>query len=139
VASNGHPRLAWERNTRTLNQHLCNGCKLRAIKIANTGFGVPLIAFGVVTEGASRAADLRSIALWIEKQPSWSYLPFVILTGRGGGPERNPSAARLPEILGNVSFVERPFHATTFISIARSALRGPRRQCEARQRIIDLD
>lgn len=97
------------------------------------------IAFAVVTEEAFRSADLRAISTWIEAQPSWSDLPFIILTNRGGGPERNPAAARLSEILGNVSFVERPFHATTFISVARSAMRGRRRQFDARTRIEDLD
>jgi PAS domain S-box-containing protein len=97
------------------------------------------IAFGVVTEEALRSADLKALAAWIEAQPSWSDLPFIILTNRGGGPERNPAASRLSEVLGNVSFIERPFHATTFISVARSALRGRRRQFEARLRIEALD
>ncbi|WP_309142293.1 ATP-binding protein [Ensifer sp. ENS06] len=97
------------------------------------------IAFAVVTEEALRSADLRLLSAWIKSQPSWSDLPFIILTHRGGGPERNPSASRLLEVLGNVSFVERPFHATTFISVARSALRGRRRQYEARLRIEALD
>lgn len=96
-------------------------------------------AFAVVTEEALRSADLRSLSTWIRTQPSWSDLPFIILTHRGGGPERNPSAARLSEVLGNVSFIERPFHATTFISVARSAMRGRRRQYEARLRIEALD
>ncbi|WP_244496910.1 MULTISPECIES: hybrid sensor histidine kinase/response regulator [unclassified Ensifer] len=97
------------------------------------------IAFAVVTEEALSSADLRPLSAWIKSQPSWSDLPFIILTHRGGGPERNPSASRLLEVLGNVSFVERPFHATTFISVARSALRGRRRQYEARLRIEALD
>lgn len=97
------------------------------------------IAFAVVTEEAFRSADLRGFSTWIEAQPSWSDLPFVILTNRGGGPERNPAAARLSEVLGNVSFIERPFHPTTFISVARSAMRGRRRQFDARARIEALD
>lgn len=97
------------------------------------------VAFGVVTEEALRSSDLRQLSAWIAAQPSWSDLPFIILTHRGGGPERNPAAARLSEALGNVSFVERPFHVTTFVSVARSALRGRRRQYEARVRIEALD
>jgi PAS domain S-box-containing protein len=97
------------------------------------------IAFAIITEEALHSADLRQISSWIEEQPSWSDLPFIILTHRGGGPERNPAAARVLETLGNVSFIERPFHATTFVSVARSALRGRRRQYEARLRIEALD
>ena len=48
---------------------------------------------------------------------------------------RNPQAARLQEILGNVSFLERPFHPTTLISLSRTALRSRRRQYEARGNI----
>lgn len=96
-------------------------------------------AFAVITEEALRSADLRPLASWIASQPTWSDLPFIILTARGGGPERNPAAARLSEVLGNVSFIERPFHATTFISVARSALRGRRRQYEASARMEALD
>ncbi|MBB4351540.1 PAS domain S-box-containing protein [Rhizobium cellulosilyticum] len=97
------------------------------------------MSFAVVTEKAVRSSDLRALSAWIEGQPSWSDLPFIILTNRGGGPERNPAASRLSEVLGNVSFIERPFHATTFVSVARSALRGRRRQFEARLRIEALD
>lgn len=82
--------------------------------------------------------DLRALSEWLLNQPAWSDLPFLILTRRGGGPERNPSAARLSEVLGNVTFLERPFHATTFISVARSALKGRRRQFEARTRLEEI-
>lgn len=97
------------------------------------------VAFGVITEEAIRSADLKPLSGWISGQPSWSDLPFIVLTQRGGGPERNPAAARLSEVLGNVSFIERPFHATTFISVARTAMRGRRRQFEARMRMQALD
>ena len=42
------------------------------------------------------------------------------------------------EVLGNVSFLERPFHPTTLISVVRTALRGRRRQYEARARLEAL-
>ncbi|MFN4283686.1 MAG: ATP-binding protein [Alphaproteobacteria bacterium] len=94
--------------------------------------------FVVLTEEATRAADLRFLASWIAGQPAWSDLPFILLTTHGGGVERNPTAARLSETLGNVSFLERPFHPTTFASLARSALKGRRRQYEARALLEDL-
>ncbi|MGO4118389.1 PAS domain-containing hybrid sensor histidine kinase/response regulator [Rhizobium ruizarguesonis] len=96
------------------------------------------IALGVLTEEAVRSSDLKSIAAWVSTQPSWSDLPFIVLTTRGGGPERNPAAARLSEVLGNVTFLERPFHATSFISVARAALKGRLRQYEAQARLEAL-
>lgn len=92
----------------------------------------------LVTEEALRSADLRAIAFWVEHQPPWSDLAFIVLTQRGGGPERNPGAARLSDVLGNVTFLERPFHPTTLISMVRSASMGRRRQYDARARIVEL-
>ncbi len=95
-------------------------------------------SFAIVAEEAVRTADLRAIAAWVEAQPSWSDLPFIILTHRGGGPGRNPVTDRLTEALGNVTLLERPFHPRTFISVARSAFKGRRRQYEARALIEEL-
>jgi hypothetical protein len=57
---------------------------------------------------------------------------IFVLTQRGGGVERNPAAARLSEVLGNASFLERPFHPTTFVSLVKSAVRARQRQFDAR-------
>lgn len=92
----------------------------------------------VITEEALQTADLKALSAWIEAQPEWSDFPFILLTGRGGGLERNPSAVRFLKILGNVTFLERPFHPTTFVSLAEAALRGRRRQYEARSRLQSL-
>ncbi|MEZ0170338.1 sensor histidine kinase [Microvirga sp. TS319] len=94
--------------------------------------------FALVTEEAFRTADLKDLSRWLMDQPPWSDLAFVLLTLRGGGIERNPALARLSEVLGNVTFLERPFHPGTLVSVARSALRGRRRQYEARARLDDL-
>ncbi|HYG49216.1 MAG TPA: ATP-binding protein [Allosphingosinicella sp.] len=94
--------------------------------------------FVLVTEEALMRSDLRGVRAWIDAQPEWSDLPFVLLTSRGGGLERNPAAERFLEVLGNVTFLERPFHPTTLVSVARSALRGRRRQYEARARLESL-
>ena len=95
-------------------------------------------AFVVVTEEAIATADLRPLSNWIEDQEEWSDLPFILITNRGGGLERNPAAARHLELLGNVTFLERPFHPTTLVSLARSAVRGRLRQYEARARLVAL-
>ncbi|MBV8664718.1 MAG: response regulator [Hyphomicrobiales bacterium] len=96
------------------------------------------VRFAVVTEEAFRSVDLRGVAARVAAQPAWSDIPFVVLTQRGGGLERNPNASRLFELLGNVTFLERPFHPTTFVSLARTASKGRMRQYEARSRILEL-
>ena len=90
-------------------------------------------AVAVAVEEALHTADLSELAQWIQGQPAWSDFPFVLLAHRGAGLERNPDAKRLSLALGNVSFLERPFHPTTLISVVRTALRGRLRQYEARE------
>ncbi len=94
------------------------------------GAGAALIA-----EEALHNPYYPEVVRWIEQQPPWSDLPVVLIAHRGGGVERNPAARRVAAALGNVSFLERPFHPTTLVSIIQTALRGRRRQYEARERI----
>lgn len=91
----------------------------------------------VITE-ESLMSDLRPLKQWLDAQPEWSDFPFVLLTQRGGGLEKNPAAARHLETLGNVTFLERPFHPITIVSLAQAAVRGRRRQYEARARLEAL-
>jgi PAS domain S-box-containing protein len=92
----------------------------------------------IVADEAVQSANLRPLVGFLEEQPPWSDMPIILLTHRGGGPERNPAALRLGEILGNVSFLERPFHPTTLSSMVRAAARGRRRQYEARVRLEEI-
>ena len=92
----------------------------------------------VVTEEATRG-DIRLLASWVSSQQPWSDFPFVILTEHGGGLERNPAAARLVNTLGNVSFLERPFHPTTLMSVVQTGLRGRQRQYECRRLNEELE
>lgn len=110
-------------------------CPTPAVLITELDRGAGLV---VVTEEAIASADLAPLSAWIAAQPEWSDLPFILLTHSGGGLERNPAAARHLEVLGNVTFLERPFHPTTLISLVQSALRGRRRQYEARARFLAL-
>ena len=89
-------------------------------------------AFAVVAEEALGAESLLRLEQWMMSQPAWSDVLIVLMTGRGDAPERERVAQRIQDILGNVTFLERPFHPTTLVSIARSALRSRRRQYQAR-------
>ena len=86
----------------------------------------------VIADEAIKSADLRSLDRWLHNQPVWSDFPIVLLTRQGGGPERNPDAARLRQLFGNVTFLERPFHPTTLISVVGASVRGRRRQYQTR-------
>jgi signal transduction histidine kinase/CheY-like chemotaxis protein len=75
---------------------------------------------------------LRPLRQWIATQAKWSDLPFILVTERGGSPDRNPMSAHMLEALANVSFIERPFHATTLQSLVGATLKSRLRQIEAR-------
>jgi PAS domain S-box-containing protein len=91
----------------------------------------------VIADESIKTADLRALMRWLNGQPPWSDFPIVLLTRQGGGPERNPDAVRLGQILGNVTFIERPFHPTTLVSIVASAVRARRRQYQTRAILED--
>ena len=92
----------------------------------------------VIADEALLTSDMRPMTRFLETQPPWSDMPIILLTHRGGGPERNPAALRLGDLLGNVSFLERPFHPTTLSSMVHAAARGRRRQYEARLRLKEI-
>ena len=84
----------------------------------------------ILTEESVSDLETRPLREWVDSQPTWSDFPFVLLTRHGGGLERNPTAVSLTGIFGNVTFLERPFHPTTLVSVVQTALRGRRRQYE---------
>lgn len=90
----------------------------------------------LISAEALLGRDIEPLFTLIEQQPTWSDLPIVLMTYHGG-PEQNP-ASRFGPQLGNVTFLERPFHPVTLISLVTTALRGRLRQYEARDRLIDL-
>ena len=90
----------------------------------------------VIAAEALRGADLSPLLEHLHQQPAWSDLPIVLMTHHGGSEQTGTS--HLSGLLGNVTFLERPFHPVTLISLVSTALRGRRRQYEARDRLVDL-
>ncbi|WP_424485956.1 ATP-binding protein [Pseudomonas sp.] len=90
----------------------------------------------IIAAEALRGVDLEPLLMHLHQQPAWSDLPIVLMTHHGGN-EQNGSS-HLSGLLGNVTFLERPFHPVTLISLVSASLRGRRRQYEARDRLIDL-
>ncbi|MEX5572163.1 response regulator [Pseudomonas lijiangensis] len=90
----------------------------------------------IIADEALHGADIDPLVSLLANQPAWSDLPIVLLTHHGG-PDQNPSA-RLGSLLGNITFLERPFHPITLVSLVSTAVRGRRRQYEARARMEDL-
>ncbi len=85
----------------------------------------------VMTDEAIDGAAAQMLHGWVQEQPAWSDFPIIVLTNKVDDATKSRSARELQDTLGNVSFVERPFHPQTLASIARAALRSRRRQYEA--------
>ncbi|MBF6031022.1 response regulator [Pseudomonas sp. P115] len=90
----------------------------------------------IIAAEALRGVDLEPLLEYLHQQPAWSDLPIVLMTHHGGSGQIGSS--QFSGLLGNVTFLERPFHPVTLISLVSTALRGRRRQYEARDRLIDL-
>lgn len=87
----------------------------------------------IMTDDVVDAPTAQRIGNWVKEQPAWSDLPIIVLTGKTDLPTRSQWAREIQQTLGNVTFLERPFHPTTLVSVARAALQSRRRQYEARE------
>jgi signal transduction histidine kinase len=91
-----------------------------------------------IADYALVGADLSGLRDLLRHQPSWSDLAVILLTPRGDGTERVAVSTQLGELLGNVTFLERPLHPSSLVGAVRTALRGRRRQYEARSHLREL-
>ena len=92
----------------------------------------------LLTEEALYAQRLDALEAWVEAQPAWSDQPFIVLTNANEGLGYVAFRRRLLEVLGNVSFLERPLRTITLQTAARSADRARRRQYQARAHLEAL-
>src|SRR5581483_1770802 len=76
--------------------------------------------------------ETTALTQWIEQQPPWSDLPFVILTSHREQPAVVAWRRGFVELLRNVSLLERPVQPMTLTSALQSAMRARRRQYEIR-------
>ncbi len=76
--------------------------------------------------------DTAALAEWIERQPPWSDLPFIVLTSHRDQPAVVAWRRGIVGLLRNVSLVERPVQPMTLASAVQSGMRARRRQYEIR-------
>jgi PAS domain S-box-containing protein len=109
----------------TLDQ-LCGGI--------DAGAGVALMA-----EEALPPAGLTGLVAALGRQPPWSDLPLLILTGRGVPSSGSVRRFEALEPVANVTQLERPVRTRTLVSAVRSALRARRRQYEVRDHLAERE
>jgi signal transduction histidine kinase len=96
-------------------------------------------ALALLAEEALTLAGIDSLAAVLRRQPPWSDLPFIILTGGGGSTAASLNRVRLLERLGNITLLERPVRTVTLITAVRSALRARKRQYEVRDYLAERE
>ncbi|SFP59659.1 His Kinase A (phospho-acceptor) domain-containing protein [Bradyrhizobium sp. Ghvi] len=104
-------------------------CRDLAELVSEMGNGVGAV---FVAEEALFGKDTEPLAQWIESQPPWSDLPFVVLTSHRELPAVVAWRRSIVSLLRNVSLLERPVQPMTLTSAVQSALRARRRQYEIR-------
>jgi signal transduction histidine kinase/ActR/RegA family two-component response regulator len=92
----------------------------------------------MLAEEGLRPAEMPVLAEALLRQPPWSDLPLLILTGKGV-----PSRASVQrfQIIGqaNVTQLERPVRIRTLVSAVFAALRGRWRQYEVRDYLVERE
>jgi len=74
----------------------------------------------------------------LDKQPAWSDVPIIILTGVPTQESKSESFGPLGRRT-NVTFVDRPVRIKSLVSAARSALRARERQYQIRELMVKLE
>ena len=110
----------------------CESIEDLALQIDH-GAGFAVVAIEALTE-----VDTGPLAAAIARQEAWSDLPFLVLARRGHGIDRRLISRSILDLLGNVTILERPFHPSAFVSLAKTSVRSRRRQYEARSHLLAL-
>lgn len=90
------------------------------------------IAVLVIAEEALDHASRLKLFEALNKQPSWSDVPIVLLTGEGELSDALPRALSGVAVKGNVTLLERPVRVATLTTVIRSAQRARQRQLDVR-------
>lgn len=91
----------------------------------------------LITEEAL-ARGREDLQAWLERQPSWSDVPVVLLGRRKAGAYGVDDKTRTSRLSTNLVLLERPLGADSLISAVENALSGRRRQFETARLIADL-
>jgi signal transduction histidine kinase len=95
------------------------------------GAGAALLAEEVLTPPA-----LSALHQALAEQPAWSDFPLLVFSAANPSDKQRSAAT---DVLGNVTFLDRPVHVRTMIASVQSALRSRQRQYEARRAIQSRD
>ena len=92
----------------------------------------------LIAEEALTPAFVEHLGQLLSKQPAWSDLPILILTGTGRETFQSNRFANERRVLGSPILLERPIRTATLVSSVQAALRARARQYEIRDTVAAL-
>jgi signal transduction histidine kinase len=98
------------------------------------GAGALLLAEEALTSRAQRC-----LSEVLARQPAWSDLPIVIFAAAVDSKAATARMQQMTQILGNVTFVDRPVRIATLVTVMSAALRARNRQYAARGLLLALE
>jgi signal transduction histidine kinase len=93
----------------------------------------------LVAEEALGRATRKQLLDALAKQPSWSDIPLIVLTGEGELSRSISEGIEAVTTRGNAVLLERPVRIATLITALRSALRARLRQFEIRDYVVERE
>jgi signal transduction histidine kinase len=107
--------------------------------VSATAEDIPLKAdIFLLFEEALDGNSIGCLAEALRRQPPWSDLPVIVMTGGGAANRESERLARMREPLGNVTLIERPLRTITLISSVRAAIRARQKQYDIRNHLEKL-
>jgi signal transduction histidine kinase/CheY-like chemotaxis protein len=100
------------------------------VKELHVGAGALLL-----TEEAITGEGINELLTTVDKQPSWSDLPVVMMMRQG---DQSPIAAGVLRSLRNVTLLERPAPTLSVVSTVQAAVRGRERQYQMRDQFESI-
>ncbi len=104
------------------------------LKEIDLGVGAVLIS-----KEALNAENSRELSVRLKKQPTWSYLPIIILVSPNDVQAQNETAVKLIKSLRNVNLLERPVRSGVLLSVVQAVLSDRKRQFKVRDLLIALE
>jgi signal transduction histidine kinase len=93
----------------------------------------------VISEEALVGNVIPEVLEVLNRQPSWSDFPLVLLTVGGHVTAESERLRELRRPLGNVFLLERPIRPETLLGTLEIALRGRRRQYQIRDQMVQYE
>ncbi|UVM53700.1 response regulator [Pseudomonas sp. B21-012] len=124
-----------------LAQRLLDQAGIQALQAASMeDLGLALeqgVGLAIIADTCLDGSVRSPLHLYLGKQPVWSDLPVVLLTGppvQGQSPPQSQHAA-----LGNLFLLQYPFEPDNLLALTHSSLRARRRQYQARNQGQELE